>query len=71
MNGLSSRSFTYLKNFTFSRREDGEPVTQKRALEILAEELTPLAASGYAPRPDVETAALKASRRILTELGGI
>ena len=53
------------------RRSDRQRVGRKRAIEILAEEFRPLLTDGYAPRPDVDTAVLKASRRILTELGGL
>ena len=42
----------------------------RRALEILGEELEPYLQQGRARKHDVECAVLRASRRILAELGG-
>ena len=57
----------------FSTRQPGSGKTGQgsRALEILTEELAPYVRKGYARKTDVETASLKASRRILAELGGM
>ena len=49
----------------------GEAQQWRQALDILREELAPYFQTERASKGDVEAAALRASRRILVELGGM